>query len=204
MRQKTLLERLAGIQILGIERGAAEWTVSATGAGRGTCPACGTPSDARHSTYVRHLQDLPLQGVRVTVHLAVARLRCRNSGAPGGSSPNRCLGLPSRGAAKRGACRTLSGFSATTQVVDRRRGFSPTLACRSVTTPCSAACDDQQPRTLEHLCVSSGSMIGHGARARATEPSWWIWSAGRLWTFCLIAPRPARPSGCGSIRRWRS
>ena len=79
MRQKTLPERLAGIQILGIERGAAEWTVPATGAGRGTCPACGTPSDARHSTYVRHLQDLPLQGVRVTVHLAVARLRCRNS-----------------------------------------------------------------------------------------------------------------------------
>ncbi len=36
-------------------------------------------SDARHSTYLRHLQDLQLQGVRVTVQLTVARLRCRNS-----------------------------------------------------------------------------------------------------------------------------
>jgi hypothetical protein len=58
-------------------------------------------SDARHSTYLRHLQDRPLQGVRVTVHLTVARLRCRNS-----LCARRIFAEPLPGAAEPRCCRT--------------------------------------------------------------------------------------------------
>jgi transposase len=73
-----LLATLVGVRILGVERSSEEWTVRAMGAGRGTCPACGGPSQARHSTDLTRLQDLPFQGARVTVQLKAARLRCRN------------------------------------------------------------------------------------------------------------------------------
>jgi hypothetical protein len=42
-------------------------------------PDCGIPSTARHSSYVRHLKDLPLQGLAVKIRLRVGRRRCRNS-----------------------------------------------------------------------------------------------------------------------------
>jgi hypothetical protein len=60
------------------------------------------------------------------------------------------------------------------------------------------------PRDLLLGIAALFGALALAARARATGPSWWIWSAGRLWTYCPIAPRPARPSGCGSTRRWRS
>lgn len=78
MGKRMLLAPLAGVRILGVERGGGGWVVSAAGAGHGTCPACGTPSQSRHSTYLRRLQDLPSQGTRVTVQIRTARLRCRN------------------------------------------------------------------------------------------------------------------------------
>jgi hypothetical protein len=45
---------------------------------QGACPDCGVPSRARHSSYLRHLQDLPVQAAPVTVALRVSRLHCRN------------------------------------------------------------------------------------------------------------------------------
>jgi transposase len=44
------------------------------------CPACGTSSRSRHSSYSRRLQDLPARGARLTVALRVTRLRCRHPG----------------------------------------------------------------------------------------------------------------------------
>jgi hypothetical protein len=37
-------------------------------------------STARHSSYLRHLKDLPVQGLRVKLVVHVARWRCRNPG----------------------------------------------------------------------------------------------------------------------------
>lgn len=43
-----------------------------------TCPLCGEASQSRHSSYRRHLQDLPWQGVYVQLWATVGRFRCRN------------------------------------------------------------------------------------------------------------------------------
>ncbi len=52
------------------------WQVSALGRGERTCPGCGTCSTARHSWHYRRLQDLPVQGARVTVTVRLGRWRC--------------------------------------------------------------------------------------------------------------------------------
>jgi transposase len=44
------------------------------------CPDCGVSSTARHSSYLRHLKDLPVQGRPVKLTVRVARWRCRNAG----------------------------------------------------------------------------------------------------------------------------
>ena len=42
------------------------------------CPACHQPSQRRHSTYERHLTDLPWSGLRVEIRLQVRRFFCTN------------------------------------------------------------------------------------------------------------------------------
>jgi len=54
------------------------WQVSALGQGEQTCPGCGAHSAARHSWHHRRLQDLPVQGARVTLNLRLGRWRCPN------------------------------------------------------------------------------------------------------------------------------
>ncbi len=46
------------------------------------CPVCGQRSRSMHSSYCRHLQDLPWQGMAVQMWLTVGRYRCRNKGCP--------------------------------------------------------------------------------------------------------------------------
>src|SRR5450631_4777880 len=59
------------------------WMINAA-AGReaANCPACGVLSTARHSSYVRRLKDLPLQGQPVELTVRVGRWRCRNRDCP--------------------------------------------------------------------------------------------------------------------------
>nr|WP_081433845.1 ISL3 family transposase [Beijerinckia indica] len=52
--------------------------VSALASGTRSCPGCGVVSTRRHSWHVRHLQDLPIQGIPVTIALQLGRWRCRN------------------------------------------------------------------------------------------------------------------------------
>ena len=57
------------------------WTVNAVASpAEATCPECGVPSTARHSSYLRHLKDLPVQGRPVKLMVRVTRWRCRNPG----------------------------------------------------------------------------------------------------------------------------
>ena len=42
------------------------------------CPACSSSEVTYHSTYVRHLRDLPWQGRPVQIQLKARRFRCRN------------------------------------------------------------------------------------------------------------------------------
>jgi transposase len=46
------------------------------------CPVCGECSYSRHSCYLRHLHDLPWQGVAVELWATVGRFRCRNPPCP--------------------------------------------------------------------------------------------------------------------------
>ena len=55
------------------------WVVSAVGQAGGSCPGCGEQSTLRHGWHQRRLQDLPVQGVVVTVKLGVIRWRCGNA-----------------------------------------------------------------------------------------------------------------------------
>ena len=43
------------------------------------CPACGAPSEHVHGRYTRTVADLPWQGRRVVLRLAVRRFQCRNA-----------------------------------------------------------------------------------------------------------------------------
>lgn len=55
------------------------WTVTAMASpAEAKCPDCGVPATARHSRYLRHLKDLPVQGRAVKLMIRVSRWRCRN------------------------------------------------------------------------------------------------------------------------------
>jgi len=43
------------------------------------CPVCGKKSRSIHSTYVRHLMDLPIHGRRMNIALLARKFRCRNT-----------------------------------------------------------------------------------------------------------------------------
>ena len=60
-----------------------------------SCPECGRPSHARHSSYLRRLQDLPWQGLPVQILLRVRRFRCRNHSCPRQVFTERVEGIPS-------------------------------------------------------------------------------------------------------------
>jgi zinc-finger of transposase IS204/IS1001/IS1096/IS1165 len=70
-----------GIQVLEAEKPNGSWIVSAVvGLGSGRCPDCASLSTSRHSRYVRHLQDLPVQGITVTLRVKLSWWRCRDRG----------------------------------------------------------------------------------------------------------------------------
>ncbi len=48
--------------------------VEAVARNAAACPDCGIPSIARHSSCVRHLKDLPMQGLAVKIKLLVGPL----------------------------------------------------------------------------------------------------------------------------------
>ena len=54
------------------------WVIEAVSISKPVCPRCGKVSGARHSSYIRRLRDLPVQGEPATVKLRVGRWRCCN------------------------------------------------------------------------------------------------------------------------------
>ncbi len=66
------------VNVLAAELKDGTWQVSACGHGERTCPGCGTRATVRHSWQYRRLQDLPVQGARVTLGVRLGRWRCRN------------------------------------------------------------------------------------------------------------------------------
>jgi transposase len=102
MEKQRLLAPIAGLQGTGVKRDGGQWLISATGPGHGACPACGTLSTSRHSTYLRSLQDLPLQGMRVTIEWRAMRLRCRHHACAQRIFAERLSGVADRHARRTG------------------------------------------------------------------------------------------------------
>jgi transposase len=65
-------------EVLGVEWNETGWIVSVNGHGDAACPTCRTRSVSRHSSYLRSLDDLPVQGVPVKVQARLTRWWCRN------------------------------------------------------------------------------------------------------------------------------
>jgi transposase len=68
----------AALALYKVDKNQDGWVVEAMAPNSATCPECGVLSTARHSSYIRHLKDLPTQGVPVKLKLRVGRWRCRN------------------------------------------------------------------------------------------------------------------------------
>jgi transposase len=79
---RELLPKAANLKLLRLEISERGWGVEASGDRSAECPTCATTSRSRHSRYRRKLQDLPVQGSPVTLHLHVGRWRCGNGRCP--------------------------------------------------------------------------------------------------------------------------
>jgi transposase len=78
---KDLLPDQRSLQPCCVSKDDQSWMVqAAANSAVATCPDCGVPSAAHHSSYLRHLKDLPVQGRPVKLMIRVARWRCRNPG----------------------------------------------------------------------------------------------------------------------------
>ncbi|PJR09930.1 hypothetical protein CEJ86_30110 [Sinorhizobium meliloti] len=59
-----------------VSNGGGYWVVSACGPSSGICPDCRQQSGSRHGWSHRSLQDLTIQGSKVTVRLRFSRWHC--------------------------------------------------------------------------------------------------------------------------------
>jgi Transposase/zinc-finger of transposase IS204/IS1001/IS1096/IS1165 len=78
MRANLLLAPTAEIRILEAYKDERGLLARARACGLRSCPDCGTPSTSGKGSYVRRLQDLPVQGMAVRLEVQVTRWRCRN------------------------------------------------------------------------------------------------------------------------------
>jgi transposase len=72
LNAKELLPDQASLMLCHVETGNPNWMINAAASREATnCPDCGVLSTARHSSYVRRLKDLPIQGqpVELTVYV---------------------------------------------------------------------------------------------------------------------------------------
>jgi transposase len=79
---RELLPKAAKLKVFRLVISERGWDVEASGDRSAKCPTCATKSRSRHSRYGRKLQDLPVQGSPVRLHLQVGRWRCGNDGCP--------------------------------------------------------------------------------------------------------------------------
>ena len=78
MKQHQQWDLGPGIKVVGAKLLTDRWVVAAEVTGSPPCPDCGVGPGGRHGAYVRHLQDLPVQGKPVELRLRISRWCCRN------------------------------------------------------------------------------------------------------------------------------
>ena len=78
---KELLPDQGFLTLRNVKVGNSNWMISAAANREAAhCPDCGVLSKAYHSSYVRRLKDLPIQGQLVELTMRIGRWRCRNRG----------------------------------------------------------------------------------------------------------------------------
>jgi len=77
---KELLPGPAMARVANVAKDAQGWVVDTAARDAAACPDCGVVSTSRHSSYVRTLMDLPVEGVPARIKVRVGRWRCRNRG----------------------------------------------------------------------------------------------------------------------------
>jgi transposase len=80
LNEKELLPDQSTLDLCQLGKGDRDWSIRAeTAMATAECPDCGVQSRARHSSYLRRLKDLPIQGQAVQLTVRVGRWRCRNT-----------------------------------------------------------------------------------------------------------------------------
>jgi len=78
---KELLPDQTSLALCHVAKSDCNWMVNTIASPEAAkCPDCGVLSTSRHSSYLRHLRDLPIQGRVVKLRVRVGRWRC---GTPG-------------------------------------------------------------------------------------------------------------------------
>jgi transposase len=182
-----------GVQILGAECVNGRWVISASGLETARCPDCDRPSACRHGWYVRHLQDLPVQGTAVTLQVRLARWQCRNRRCQRRTFADRLAEI-ARSFARR-TCRAAE----LARLVGHAAGGCP--AERLMTRLGLPQSDDTILRNLKRHAADRRE----GATVRVVGIDDWSWRKGcsygtimvdaRLSTCCLTARRRRPPVG---------
>jgi transposase len=136
------------------------------------CPECGRPSHSRHSSYVRHLQDLPWQGLTVQIRLRVRRFRCRNHGCPRRVFTERIEGIPSY-------VRQTSRLAEIVRVVGYAAGGLP--GARLLARLAIRTSDDT---VLRRVKLPVASDVDHSIEVLGVDD--WAWRKGQSYGTILV------------------
>jgi transposase len=170
---KELLPDPVALALCNVEKGKQGWVVEVVTRNAAACPDCGISSTARHSSYVRHLKDLPVQGFAVKIKLRVGRWRCRNSNCVRKIFAERVpvVVAPYRQRTER--------LESIVHVVGRSLGGRP--AERLMRRLGMAVSNDT---TLRHL--KRGAPIGCDKRLRVVGIDDWAWKKGQNYGTILV------------------
>jgi transposase len=174
---KELLPGQGSLTLGHLETGDYNWMFNAAANPKAAnCPDCGVLSTARHSSYVRRLKDLPIQGraAKLTVH--VGRWRCCNPGCARRIFCQRLQEVASRHA------RETKRFGEASHAIAYALGGRPgERLSRRLGIPVSR---DTLLRRIKRLAQSRPPLgpipvVGVDEWAwrkrQVTERSWWIW-----------------------------
>ena len=171
----------------------------------GSCPGCGEQSTLRYGWHQWRLQDLPVQGLVVTVKLRVIRWRCGNA-----ECERRTFADPLPEIASPHARRTRR-IAEIVQLLGHGVGGLPgERLMKRLGIPVS---DDTILRQLKRCATAAeprrlfalrASMTGAGAKAARTEQSSWTWNAEKFSMCCRTAQLPEELNGLAGIPRSKS
>jgi transposase len=129
-------------------------TVRCEGAGA-NCPGCGAWSEAFHSSYERHLSDLPIVGRQAIVDLQVRRFRCYQPHCPRKTFVEQASQL-----AERYAHRTLRLRSLLDDVGLALGGRPGSRHCTRLAMPASRSTLLRMVRALPERSIATPTVLG--------------------------------------------